>query len=120
MTSSTPSELTPDAAVSDAAISGAISSPWDSAAAETFDAVPELNGQDMTEDQLLDGVMQASNLQQAGQDAAAIALYQTLVAADPQGQYGAMARKALEGMSEGVSQGGLTRFLEKRYLEIRE
>ncbi len=52
----------------------------------------------MTEDQLLETMVQASSLQQAGDLDAAIAVYRMLWVADPDGQYGATARKALEGL----------------------
>lgn len=56
----------------------------------------------MTEDQFLELVMQASSLQQAGQEEEAIALYQTLASADLEGQYGAIARKALEAIDPSL------------------
>lgn len=52
----------------------------------------------LAEDELLEQLIEASELQQAGEMGAAIALYQMLAATDPDGHYGATARKALENI----------------------
>ena len=57
----------------------------------------------LSEDELLEQVLEASELQQAGQTEAAIALYQMLTVTDPDGHYGATARKALETLQEDAS-----------------
>jgi twitching motility protein PilJ len=51
------------------------------------------------EEHFLDQITSASALEQAGQIQDAVQIYQHVVQADPQGQFGAIARKALKGLN---------------------
>jgi twitching motility protein PilJ len=75
------------------------SQPFSSISLDSDDAalVKEMHAQ-MNQEELLNEVMRASSLQQAGRTDEAIAIYQRIEASDPDGQYGAVARKSLESL----------------------
>ena len=70
----------------------------------------ETLSKDGREEHFLDQIMSASALEQAGQIDDAIQVYQQVWEADPQGQFGAIARKALQGLNAAPTAGfpGLT------------